>query len=347
MNVSVIMPSYRHERYIAQAINSILAQTMINFELIIIDDGSPDNSNDIIRDFNDSRIIHIALPTNTGASEAMNIALRRASAPLIAICNSDDVWEPTKLSLQLTALDRYPDCAAIFSNVTWIDAQGGAISEKSPRVLAQFAQENRSRHAWLKRLVEQGNCLCHSSVLIRRTAYETCGHYDSYLRQAPDYDMWLRLVQHQDIHVLPDRLVGFRVHEANTSKPSSETMRRANRETLFIFRKLFDEISADNFSQAFLGLPPTACAREQAADQNAILTYLCSYQGPMQHIFRDMMLERIYRAPPTERLARLTILNFQNEMAKPWPAFMAETPSKPRTFPRRLKSFLSSMLRKI
>lgn len=346
MRVSVIMPSYRHEAFIAQAIGSVLAQTVEDMELIVIDDASPDASNDIISGFKDRRILHIPLPTNVGACEAMNIGLRRASSPLIAVCNSDDAWEPHKLRRQLDVLERDPNLAAVFSDVSWMDARGQVISEDSCPLAGIFTRENRSRHAWLKRLVESGNCLCHPSVLIRRAAYETCGYYDPYLRQLPDYDMWLRLVQRHDIHVMPDKLIRFRVHDSNTSKSSPDAQRRNARESLFILRKLFDEISAENFNRAFLGEEPAPHmhAPEQGADPRAVLTYLCAYQKPRQHVFHDIMLERLYRTAPALREAFLPASVFQEFMAQPDPALM-ESVAPPPVARNRLRSALKAFFR--
>ena len=346
MRVSVIMPSYRHGAYIAQAIESVLTQTIDDIELVIIDDASPDASNDIIRGFHDPRIVHIPLPANVGASEAMNIGLRKASGPLIAVCNSDDVWERTKLRRQLDILDHAPDIAAVFSDVSWIGPTGRTIDNDSSRPLGNFSQENRPRHAWLKRLVEGGNCLCHPSILARRTIYETCGHYDRYLRQLPDYDMWLRILQRHDIYVMPDRLVRFRMHDGNTSRSSAEACRRDTRECLFILRKFFDQITAVNFTQTFAcdDMRPAAGMDDSPADPCAVLSYLSAYQGPLKNIFQDIMLERIYRAPAEIREATLSAHAFQVAMAEPYPAFMSQRASPPARAPKRFLKKLQRTL---
>src|SRR5712664_4673265 len=103
--VSVIMPSFNHERFIASAVAGVLGQTMSDLELVIVDDGSVDQSARIISAINDKRVRYKLLERNHGACEAMNIALRMARGRFIAVCNSDDEWQPGKLEHQLAILE--------------------------------------------------------------------------------------------------------------------------------------------------------------------------------------------------------------------------------------------------
>ncbi|QFR34841.1 glycosyltransferase [Ancylobacter sp. TS-1] len=341
MRVSVVMPSYRHAAYIAEAIRSVLDQSVRDIELIVVDDASPDESNEVIARFDDPRLIHVRLAANVGGSEALNTGLRRARAPLIALCNSDDAWEPGKLQRQLDILERSPDIAAVFTNVAWVDTSGKPLGPMTGLDLDHFAQENRPRHAWLKRLVEDGNCLCHPSILIRREVYAACGYYDSYLRQLPDYDMWLRLLQRHQIHVLPERLVRFRVHPNNTSSGRWRDVRRRDaRETLFILRRFFEEITEANFAGAFLGRAdaPGAAARDEPADPVEIMTYLLAYEGHRREDFQEIALERLYRSPQHIREAVLSMQAFQSAMAMP-----SVRLSTPRGTLARLRAVLASL----
>lgn len=331
--VSVVMPSYRHEAYIAEAIGSVLGQSMGDLELIVVDDASPDGSNAVIRRFEDARLVHVPLAANIGASAAMNVGVRRARAPLVAVCNSDDMWERDKLARQLDLLERLPECAALFSDVRWIDAAGQPVEDPGPGQAGIFTQENRTRHHWLRRLVEGGNCLCHPSVLIRREVYAECGFYDEYLRQLPDYDMWLRLLQKHQIHVMPDPLVRFRLHGGNTSGPSAEVLERDARESRFILRRFFEEVSAANFAGAFLddteeGTP--SVTGETRADPRDVWRYLLSHRSPRQDEFREIALEALFRAPPELRREVMPMPAFQLAMGAPGgklPQTFVETPS--------------------
>jgi glycosyltransferase involved in cell wall biosynthesis len=104
--ISIIMPSYNHERFIGAAVASILTQTFQNFELIIVDDSSADGSAKIISGFSDPRIRANILDANRGACEAMNVALHMSRGKYIAVCNSDDTWRADKLSRQLEFLEK-------------------------------------------------------------------------------------------------------------------------------------------------------------------------------------------------------------------------------------------------
>lgn len=341
--VSVVMPSYRHQAYIAEAIGSVLGQSMADLELIVVDDASPDGSNAVIRQFDDARLVHVPLEANIGASAAMNVAVRLARAPLVAVCNSDDVWEQDKLARQIDLLERLPDCAALFCNVRWIDSVGQLLEDLGPVPADLFTQENRSRHRWLSQLVESGNCLCHPSVLIRREAYAECGLYDEYLRQLPDYDMWLRLLQKHPIHVMPDRLVRFRLHGTNTSGHSPDAAERNAREMRFILRRFFEEVSAENFASAFLGgagyKPPTAAGSDPRADSRDVWRYLLSHEGPRRQDFREFALEAVFRAPPELRREVVPMPAFQLAMGAPGGRLTPPPlpPPPPLTLTRRLR----------
>ncbi|MCK0206464.1 glycosyltransferase [Starkeya koreensis] len=332
------MPSYRHEAYIAEAIGSVLGQSVRDIELIVIDDASPDGSNAVIGRFDDPRLVHIPLTSNVGASAAMNVGLRRARAPFIAVCNSDDAWEPDKLERQLAILDRSPEIAAVFTDVSWVDAAGAPMDRAVPGALGNFAWENGTRHVWLKRLAEEGNCLCHPSVLLRREVYESCGAYDDYLRQLPDYDMWLRLLQKHEIHVLADRLVRFRVHDRNTSGGASEVRRRDAREGLFILRRFFEEIDAGDFAAAFLGGELSGAATAASPDPRELLRYLLAHEGHRRGLFREIALEAIFRAPPDIRQDAMSVAAFQRAMGDAMPR-----PDRKRGLMSRLYGVFASL----
>jgi len=255
--ISVIIPSYNHAPFVREAIDSVIAQTLPATEIIVVDDGSTDDSVMRIREVADPRLKVIARPDNQGGAEALNIGIREARSPFIAICNSDDAWEPDKLARQLALLEAAPEVAAVFSDVSWVDARGRSVPTSMNGI---FTVANRDRHAWIRHLVERQNCLCHPSVLAHRKVYDALGPYDNRLRQLPDYKMWLGLARNFELHVLPDRLVRFRLH-ANTSTPSPTTSTRSVNEYAFIIESFFETIDADTFHRAFgTQLDPTSSA---------------------------------------------------------------------------------------
>ena len=173
VKVSIILSSYNHANYIADAIQSALDQTFTDFELLIFDDGSSDNSREIIKTFDDPRIKFFLHEENRGPRIILTEAVNAARGKYIAIHHSDDAWELDKLEQQVDFLDAHEEYAACFTRVKFID-------EKSqPNELADddyykkvFEQENRTRAEWLKYFFYNANCLCHPSLMIRREVYE-------------------------------------------------------------------------------------------------------------------------------------------------------------------------------
>ncbi len=292
VKVSVLMPSYNHARFIETAIESVLSQTYQDFEIIIVDDGSTDNSAEIISRFRSQKLRVEYLKRNGGACEAMNIALSMSRGDYIAVCNSDDAWVAHKLETQCSFLDRNRDICAVFSDVNWIGADGECLESGDSPYDRVFEQKNRSRWAWLRDLIEGGNCLCHPSVLIRREVYEAVGNYDRRLRQLPDLFMWTKTVQYGDIFVMPEKLVRFRLHDSNTSAPSEATNNRSINEHSLIVRETVKNITPFNFLRAF-GMKDASASEGVQFDIERAL-YLLEHAGPFAKMFREIGLEAVY-----------------------------------------------------
>lgn len=218
--ISVLLTSYNHAPFIRDAIDSVLAQTFTDFELIIWDDNSTDGSWEIIQTYTDPRIRAFRNSVNMGPVFGVNkTILEVATGEFFAMHHSDDVWVADKLAKQLACFAANPQVAAVFTYAQAIAEEGFDLDADDHYFSRVFDQPNRTRHEWLRYFFERGNALCHPSVLIRRSAYLECGAYSEALWQLPDFDMWVRLLLKHDIHVLPERLVKFRVlsSEANTS----------------------------------------------------------------------------------------------------------------------------------
>jgi sugar O-acyltransferase (sialic acid O-acetyltransferase NeuD family) len=226
--VSVIMAAYNHEKYVASAIESVLAQTFEDFELVIIDDGSTDGTAGVIRRFTDPRIRARFSTKNGGNIFTKNKCLDMARGRYIAILNSDDAFMPDKLEKQVAFLDENPECAAVLSDAEIIDDDGNPFTDTGHFYYRIFSQRNRSRFEWLRRFFYEGNCLCIPSALIRRECYDVVGRPDPRYLQLPDLDFWIRTCFRYDIHVLQEKLTRFRVrdHRANASAPTREHVRQ-------------------------------------------------------------------------------------------------------------------------
>lgn len=329
--VSVLMASYNHAAFIGDAIASILAQTMGDLEIIVVDDGSSDNSNAIVAAIQDPRLKHVPLPENIGACAAFNIALSMRTGEFVAVCNSDDLWVPDKLERQLAIIDARPDLGAVFSDVICINDEGALIEEKRlPTYAYEFRQPNRTRAEWIRTLVEHGNCLCHPSVLIRSEVYEQVGNLDNYLRQLPDHDLWLRVVQAYDIHVMADQLVKFRVHNSNTSRPSFANIQRIYRERLLLTKRFFQNVTPENFHAAFMPRGEKV-PRDPIEFLQAKVSYLSQANGIMRSEMLEMAIEASY----------FGALEYGREII---PAYSFQTLSA-QTVPQLAKSMMKYRLR--
>jgi glycosyltransferase involved in cell wall biosynthesis len=276
--ISVVVPSFNHGKYVCEAIDSVLNQSCRVSEIIVVDDASSDDSVERIQRINDERITLITLNENLGGAEALNIGIARTTGSLVAICNSDDVWEPNKLELQSEILRQYPEVGFVFTDVTWVGKAGGRIKPPFGNV---FAQSNKTRFQWMRQLFEQGNCLCHPSILARREMYGATPNYDNRLRQLPDYKMWLQMLQRASLYVMEEKLLRFRIHD-NTSRPSPASSARDRNEFTDIARDFIENLNAENFVGAFGShLPPYDSKFDLTVEK---IIYLWSVQGHIKPI---------------------------------------------------------------
>jgi glycosyltransferase involved in cell wall biosynthesis len=145
--VSVITPSYKSEKFIRETINSVLNQTYKNWELVIVDDHSPDNTNEIIENYikNDKRIKLIKLESNSGVTEARNIAIKEANGKYIAFLDSDDIWLPQKLEKQIDYMNNN-NLAITYSAYATMDQNGKYINDRSVKSEITYFDMLKSNH---------------------------------------------------------------------------------------------------------------------------------------------------------------------------------------------------------
>ncbi|MEG3439563.1 glycosyltransferase [Pannus brasiliensis CCIBt3594] len=251
--VSVIIPSFNHEKYIGETIESVLRQTYQDFEIVITDDGSTDNTVEIVKSFTDPRIKLFYFPRNRGACVAANHCLEHASGEYIAMLSSDDIFIESKLEKQVNFLDNHPNYGVVFSFAQIIDEDGRDFVEDEHFYTNIFIQNNRSRWEWLNYFFYRGNCLCHPSALIRRECYTAVGQYDSRFAQLPDLDFWIRICSQYEIHILPENLLKFRVRQdrANASARRPDTGVRTAIEFKQILENFLTPVIQRDFAKIF------------------------------------------------------------------------------------------------
>lgn len=210
------MPVFNGERYLADAVESVLEQTLPDLELVVVDDGSSDSSREIVEAFalSDARVRLIVNDENLGVAPARNQAWREARAPFVAVLDSDDVALPDRLSRQVEFLDAHPSVAAVGGAVIAIDGSGRHGS------LIRFPTSNSAIRSTLRR----HNCLAHPTVLMRRSALVAVDGYR--LDRAEDYDLWLRLSERWMLANLSEPVTLYRQH------PGQMTVRTLEGQTL-------------------------------------------------------------------------------------------------------------------
>jgi glycosyltransferase involved in cell wall biosynthesis len=213
--VSVVIPVYNGEAYLAEAITSVLGQTLEELELVAVDDGSQDGSRAILERYarEDDRIRVVANERNLGASAAMNRGWRLARSPYIARMDADDVALPGRLSRQVEFLDAHPSVAAVGGGAITIDSGGRRLST------VRFPTSHRAIRSTLLR----HNCISHSSVTMRRAVLAAVGGY-RFGCDAEDYDLWLRLSEHFELAAVPEPVILYRLHLQQISISSLERM---------------------------------------------------------------------------------------------------------------------------
>ena len=201
--VSVVVSVHNGQRFLREAIDSILGQTFDDFELIVIDDCSTDGSLDILRSYRDPRIHVIVNHQQRGLTRNLNTGLRLARGEYIARQDADDVSLPTRFAEQVAFLDANPPIAALGTWARSIDDGGRAVGVKATPIGVDSIRQR----------LRQGNCLIHPSVMFRRSMILQLGGYDETYTLSQDYDLWLRVSEHFAIENLDRILLSYRYHE--------------------------------------------------------------------------------------------------------------------------------------
>lgn len=184
--VSVIIPAYNTSQYIAATVKSVLAQTYTSYEIIVVNDGSPDTPalERALAPYRD-RLIYI-VQENGGISATRNAGLRLARGRYVALLDSDDTWEPDYLAVQVAALDADPTLAVVYPNAS--------IVGDHPHAGRTYMDVCPSSGPVTFEAVLTQRCQVFISAIIRRTAIERVGGFDPELRSVEDFDLWLRLL---------------------------------------------------------------------------------------------------------------------------------------------------------
>ena len=215
--VSVVMANYNYARYLRAAIDSVLGQTLADLELIVVDDGSTDDSRSIIETYLGDPRMRFLPVDHLGQPRAKNAGIEQARAPLVAFLDADDIWRSDKLEKQTALFDRDPLLGVVYSRRCLIDEDGRDLPERHVRlhrgnVLAEMFQDN---------------FVCFSSAVVRRLVFEHLGRFDPNLDLAIDFDFWLRVAGHYRFDFVDEPLVSYRCGHGNLSRRVGERLKIA------------------------------------------------------------------------------------------------------------------------
>ena len=215
--VSVYTPTYNYGRFLGEAIQSVLGQTFQDWELIVVDDGSTDDTREVVDAFADSRI-HYVYQQNRGNPAARNVALRLAKGEYIAFLDADDLWFPEKLQKQVAQLDGLASTVGlVYGDVYLFNHEDGAI-------ICRFLRGRRPPRGRVfdELLDTDGWFISDTGSLIRREVFQRVGLYDESLLTYEDWEMWVRIASAYEVEALDEPVARCRRHGNNLGRRVEE-----------------------------------------------------------------------------------------------------------------------------
>jgi glycosyltransferase involved in cell wall biosynthesis len=227
--ISVVIPAYNAERTILETLESVQKQTFSDFEVIVIDDGSTDRTSELVKSVGDERIKVFSYP-NGGMCTARNRGISHVAGEFIAPLDSDDLWTPDKLELQLAALQKHPDAGVAYSWTSdFLDGQEEISCHYDPVLF----EGNILPELLIRNFLNSG-----SNPLIRRKAIESVGEFDPACTLCADWDFYLRLALHWPFVVVPKYQIRYRL----SPDSSSAKVQAIEKDGLFTIEKVYSMV---------------------------------------------------------------------------------------------------------
>jgi glycosyltransferase involved in cell wall biosynthesis len=212
VSVSLIIATFNHARFLGEALDSAIAQTLKGLEIVVVDDGSTDDTPAVLARY--AGRIRIVRQPNRGLAAARNMGLATARGTYVGFLDADDVLMPTKLAEQAAVLDRAPAVGWTYCDVLIETVATGAVTRASER----FGYSARMLEGWLFPELIHGNFIPAIAPLVRRTVLDAAGGFDERLTALEDWDLWLRLSLISEARYSPVVLVRYRVHPGGMSE---------------------------------------------------------------------------------------------------------------------------------
>jgi len=247
--VSVVIPTYNYGHFLGEAIQSVLDQTFADFELIIVDDGSTDNTKEVVSSFQDKRVKYI-YQKNRGLAASRNTGIKASCGEYIAFLDSDDKWLPENLEVMVNRLDSRPDIALVCSDVNVYDDATGAILGRHwhNRRSDSWVNPKKAARQALQYLLKRGCFITPIAMVVRRTVFAEVGHYDESVRTHEDWDMIVRIVMRFPIETIDVPLALNRKHGISLQSNREQMYREA----IIVLNKTLNRNSLSANDQALL-----------------------------------------------------------------------------------------------
>lgn len=241
--ITVILPVYNGKKYIAQAIDSVLKQSYSAFELIIVNDGSTDDTESEISKFKDDRIKYIT-QSNQGPSAARNKGMSIAKGKYFAFIDADDLYEPNKIEEQVEILNNHKEAYVVYNGYFEVDENLTKIRDVKPEYV------NECRSNLLAMMLFRPIISCPASIMIRRDCYDKGLKYNSIYKHGDDYDFLINLLKYYNFYYIDKPLYNYRKHKSNlTNQLEVQNNAEINIVKTFTDNEIENIVNKSNFSE--------------------------------------------------------------------------------------------------
>ena len=298
--ISIIMSCYNHDKFVIDAINSVLNQSFKDFEFLIIDDNSTDKTFEIVNSFKDPRIKAFRNEKNFGMVFNTNSLIKKSSGEYIAIINSDDSWLPEKLQKQFDFLENNVGYGACFTIANIIDEDNKIIKNNIQESLKYLEFD---RFGFLNYFFFYNNPLCYPSVLIRKKVFDKTGFFNPAYIILLDIEMWIRIcLTGFEIKILKENLTNFRIlnNGGNLSGKNYKTVIRNYLEFKEIYKSYQHIKSYDEFIKIFPEYEKIAITNKNLAGYYYLIDfcykkYFIQNSKPSQKNIKNFIVEFIHQ----------------------------------------------------